>query len=102
MTDSRPWTWANWTEEKKRMEEECRARVYRAESEARLAVQEANERARRAESELHAHGLYDRHREMVERVAEEAAREAANELSERIASAVEDALSAFRDRLEKE
>lgn len=83
------------------MEEECRARVYRAESEARLAVQEANERARQAEAELHAHGLYDRHREMLEKVAADAASMAASTLADRIASAVEDALVAFRDGLDE-
>lgn len=101
MTDERPWTWARWIQEKTRLEEECRERVYRAECAAMAAVQEATEEARRARVDLHDYGLYDRHREMLEKVAGEAAEMAASELAERIANAVGDALDAFRERLEK-
>lgn len=90
-----PWTWRNWIAAKAEMEHQCSMR----ELEARRQVLDAEGEARRAQEELSRYGWYDKHRDMLERVAEDAARLATQQMAERIESVVEDVLDAIRDRL---
>lgn len=79
-----PWTWRRWIVAKAEMEEACARQV----REARQRASDADDRARRAQEELSRCGWYDKHHDMLERVAEDAAR-----------SIVEDVLEAIRERL---